>query len=260
MAQSVATPGAAAPNADLAGAAVPGAVGTDAGATDAATRGDAGTQPAGTIRSVANADAALRDVAQQRTLVEARYEQDRQDCAPVFFMTHCLDKAREQRRTAMVELRPVEVEANAFKRRARVEERDRILAEKNADAPKETVSASRETMAGTPPPALPPTTAMPAMPITSSIPVKTGASAAAKAHRPKSIASRPAPSTRAATLPKSQAPVIDPATEARNIAAFEKKQAESAKRQRKVADTKARKEQERAKKQAAAAAAKKATP
>ena len=80
--------------------------------------------PAGSIASVESAERALADAAQARALAEAAYLAGKRDCYPKFFTTSCLDDVAEQRRNALARVREVEIEAQTFKRRARVAERD----------------------------------------------------------------------------------------------------------------------------------------
>lgn len=54
-----------------------------------------------------------------------------QACRAKFFMTACTDRAKEKRRKGLVQLDPVEVEANTYKRAARAAHRDKLLADKN---------------------------------------------------------------------------------------------------------------------------------
>lgn len=103
--------------------------------------------PAGTIASVETAERALAEAAAARADIEAVFTTAKRACYPVFFTTACLDKAAEQRRTALAKLRPVEIEAEIFKRRARVIERDNDLAERERTAQDE----ERTRMAGTTP-------------------------------------------------------------------------------------------------------------
>jgi hypothetical protein len=91
--------------------------------------------PAGSIQSQEIAERALREAVRERLAIEARYKQDQQACSPKFFATSCLEAAKEHRRYALARVRAVEVDANAFKRRARVIERDQGLAERSAQAP-----------------------------------------------------------------------------------------------------------------------------
>lgn len=81
----------------------------------------------GAIHSVAEADLALVEAAENRLRVAAQFAKDERACYEKFFVTSCLDRAKEQRRNMLSTIRSVEIEANAFKRRARVEERDKKL-------------------------------------------------------------------------------------------------------------------------------------
>jgi len=88
--------------------------------------------PTDSIQSQEAASAALADVQEARDKIEARYTADQHACYPKFFTTSCLDKVTERRRLDLAEIRPIEVEANAYLRKAKVVERDRKLAEKAA--------------------------------------------------------------------------------------------------------------------------------
>ncbi|GAB3537368.1 hypothetical protein GCM10027343_00280 [Noviherbaspirillum agri] len=90
--------------------------------------------PAGSIKMVEGADAALADVGRERDAVEARFSAEEQACHPKFFATSCVEQAKERRRQALAKLRKVELEANAFKRQDRAQERDKALAERQEQA------------------------------------------------------------------------------------------------------------------------------
>ncbi|WP_342118127.1 hypothetical protein [Pseudoduganella sp. OTU4001] len=77
--------------------------------------------------SVEQADARLAQVKKDREAVEAEFAASEQVCYDKFFVNNCLDKAKEQRRLRLAELRQVEVEASYYKRRQAVEQRDREL-------------------------------------------------------------------------------------------------------------------------------------
>lgn len=85
---------------------------------------------AGGIASVEVAERALADVHKERSGIEARFAADERACYTEFFANSCVENAKERRRAALVEVRKVEVDANAFLRQARVNERDRALEEK----------------------------------------------------------------------------------------------------------------------------------
>ena len=86
--------------------------------------------PAGSIQSVEMADHALADVERERAAIEARFANEERGCYKLFFANSCREHAREQRRAALTALHPIEVEANIFKRRERVSERDKALEER----------------------------------------------------------------------------------------------------------------------------------
>ncbi|MBC7416454.1 MAG: hypothetical protein H7327_16145 [Herminiimonas sp.] len=204
-----------------------------AGANTVATVA-ANTGPA--IDSVERADDVIRDGARQRAAVAARYAKDQQACSTAFFMTRCLDAAREHRRAELARLRTPEIEANAFKRRARVIERDRALDEKRLKSEQEASPDQRALkIRDGRPPAAP----------------DAGDGKARTAKPPTDI--RPdRPVAQRASKPLS-AP-ISPAAQAANAASFDRKAAESAARQRVLAEKKAEKERDRAGKKARAAA------
>ena len=79
-------------------------------------------------RSVADADAKLAGVVTERARLEAEFAASEQVCYSKFFVNNCLDKAKEKRRSALVTLSAVEVEAEYYKRKAGVDERDREVA------------------------------------------------------------------------------------------------------------------------------------
>ncbi|WP_426338994.1 hypothetical protein ACN9MZ_21820 [Pseudoduganella sp. S-14] len=89
-----------------------------------ATTGAPGTPE---THSVEQADARLAQVKKDREAVEAEFNASEALCYDKFFVNSCIDKAKEQRRLRLAELRAVEVEANYFKRRNAVEARDREL-------------------------------------------------------------------------------------------------------------------------------------
>lgn len=89
--------------------------------------------PGGSIQSVEAADHALADVEEERAAIEAQFTTEQRACFAKFFANVCVDEAKERRRVSLAQIRPVEIEANAFKRRIRVIERDKALAEKRAE-------------------------------------------------------------------------------------------------------------------------------
>jgi colicin import membrane protein len=81
------------------------------------------------VASVAEADQQLASVARERAVIEARFSERERVCYTKFLVNKCLDEAKEQHRSGLVAQRAIEVQANRFKRKALVEERDRNLAE-----------------------------------------------------------------------------------------------------------------------------------
>ena len=83
--------------------------------------------PPGAIQTVEMADQALADVGRVRSAIEAQYITAEHACYPKFFTTACLEQVSERRRSDLESVRSVEVQANSFKRQARVTERDQAL-------------------------------------------------------------------------------------------------------------------------------------
>ena len=79
-------------------------------------------------RSVAEAEARLAETRASRARVEATYLANEQRCYEKFFVNNCLDKAKEQRRSALAVLTALEVEAERYQRKAAVDARDREVA------------------------------------------------------------------------------------------------------------------------------------
>jgi colicin import membrane protein len=88
--------------------------------------------PAGTIHSELLADQALEAAQKERASIEARYVAEQRACYQRFFVTSCIEASKERHRSTLQQVRPVEVEAEKFKRQLRVTERDQGLAEKRA--------------------------------------------------------------------------------------------------------------------------------
>lgn len=195
--------------------------------------------PAGSIRSVEEADAALAAAEKERAEAKARYMAEEQACHPKFFATSCIDNARERRRKAEASIRPVEIEANTFKRQARLESREKALAERMARDEKE--RRERASMAQVPDAATPQQDGLP--PAQESPPEE-------PARTTKANISPDRSAKHEEKLKRKQvedAANADKRTE--NIAAYEKKKQEALERQQKVAERKAEKERKRREKQ-----------
>jgi len=187
-------------------------------------------------QSVAQADATLERVTRERTQVGETFAAEEAVCNDKFFVNNCLDKAKEKRRVALAQLRAEEVEAEHFKRAASVAKRDADLADRARRDAEE--FARRE-----------------AEQAKSPKPVRTDEQLAPRtAPKPgKTLAEREA--EQAERLRRDAADTAAGAGErAANVAAFEKKQADVARRQEQVAK---RMEERRAKAEARAASDKK---
>jgi len=90
--------------------------------------------PAGSIQNVAQANTALNEVTDTRKRVENEYVVARNACLEKFFMTTCFDHAKDRRRTSLAAIRKIEVEASAFLRKDKADERDRGVAERQRKA------------------------------------------------------------------------------------------------------------------------------
>lgn len=192
------------------------------------------------IDSVERADEVIRDMTRQRAGVAAQYAKDQQECSSVFFMTRCLDAARERRRAGLAQLREPEIEANAFKRRARVVERDQALEVKRLKSDQDAASDQHG--------------------MTIRDPRQQGSKPDGAVAGAERVAKRP-PEMRPERISankqtKQTAPLtapVSPAKQASNMISFDKKAAESSERQRVIAEKKAEKERDRAAKKARAA-------
>lgn len=79
--------------------------------------------PEGSITSVAIADQALTEVRTERPTLRRQLAEDERACYDRFFTNLCLNHVEERERSALEQLRRIEVEANAFKRRDKVKPR-----------------------------------------------------------------------------------------------------------------------------------------
>jgi hypothetical protein len=88
--------------------------------------------PKGSINSMEAADRALAEAEKARAVSDAQYEAEQRECYAKFFATACLDDAKERHHGESIGIRQVELEASAFKRRARVQEREEAMKEREA--------------------------------------------------------------------------------------------------------------------------------
>ncbi|WP_061539812.1 hypothetical protein [Collimonas fungivorans] len=205
--------------------------------------------PLETLTSVETANKALTDVADAKAEVEARDLEQRRACYQKFFVNHCLDIAKEQRRQAMKTIRPVDITANAFLRKDRADERDKALEVHDAAQPAEAAQKAQDQQAKE---------------LSNAEKVKQGTAkekeVAANTRKHMGEADKRV-ADHNAKLQKAQQDEAAKASErAANVAAFERKAKESAARQKEVADNKAAKAKDLAAKKAAAAPAAPAAP
>ena len=76
------------------------------------------------IATVTEAERLLKDVEIQRDSINKRYKDEEAQCLTKFFVTSCIDDAKERRRIGLRSVRYIEVQANAFKRAYNAEQRD----------------------------------------------------------------------------------------------------------------------------------------
>ncbi len=178
-----------------------------------------GAASAQNVKSVAEANAALAKVAQDRAATNDEFAASERECYTRFFVNNCLDKAKEKRRVALADARAREVDAEHFKREDSVARRDAELAERNRkDADEAALRAAQ--------PPKPPKEEH----------------EAAKPSSGPSLAEREAQHD-AKVKRQEQEDAANAAKRAANVDAFERKQVESERRQKEVARKKAENEE-----------------
>ncbi|MES2538024.1 MAG: hypothetical protein V4632_19355 [Pseudomonadota bacterium] len=206
--------------------------------------------PPGSIKSVDAADRALSEISKEQERIEAQHAAEELACYPKFFTTSCMDEAKERRRYALAQLRPIEIQAERFKRRDVVEKRDKALAEKReeeiAEAPQREKEAKAREIANAK------READSARRVEEAKQTAEAAEAAPVSSRKETAA----PAARPQSSPRQVKPRKELSEEQRaaNVAAFEKKERVAKARQEKVAADKAKKEAEIARKKAEAKA------
>ena len=195
--------------------------------------------PSGSIRSVAEADAALAAAAKERTEIAARYAAEEQACHPKFFTTSCIDQAKERRRKAEASIRPVEIEANTFKRQARLDHREKALAER---LEKEERQRQERANKGQSP-------ERKARQLDMQLPPPESATAESVQETQSNAPSDRSAKHEAKLKQKQAEDAANAEQRAENIANYEKKKQEALERQQKVAERKAEKERKRREKQ-----------
>lgn len=81
----------------------------------------------GRFESIEMADRALAEVSTAREKIRQQFAMEERACYDRFFTNRCLNEVKDRERSALVQLRHVEVDANAYKRREKVERRDERL-------------------------------------------------------------------------------------------------------------------------------------
>ena len=170
-----------------------------------------------TSTSVEQANRKLAEVAAARAAIESTFATNEQACYTKFFVNSCLDAARERRRSALAYQAALEDEAQYYKRKAAVDERDREVA--RAIKEFEADEARAATI-----PAPPPRAEVTAPPVA---PRATLASRSAK---------RAAKEAQRAAQEQAEAP-----KRAAKVKEFEERKLEAEERQRKVAEKLAKK-------------------
>lgn len=191
--------------------------------------------PSGAIKSVEMAERALAEVDKERERIELQFVEDERACYPKFFTSACLDAAKEKHRLGLAQIQPIEVEANAFKRRAKVADRDKILADKRAEEESQAAQRAKEQKEKE---------------------IATVKKEADIAQRAKKSAEQNSTARAAETIDRAaqhqaklQRAQADEAAgaekRAANVAAYEKKGRDAQARQREIAEKKAQKEREK---------------
>ena len=85
------------------------------------------------ISSVEEAEQLLTEADKERAAIIERYRDEEATCRTKFFVTACMDNAKERQRLALKNIRSIEVQANAFKRAYKVEQRDKALEKRKPD-------------------------------------------------------------------------------------------------------------------------------
>jgi hypothetical protein len=101
------------------------------------------TAQAQNVTSVAQADAALEQVAKDRAAVHEEFAASERECSTKFFVNNCLDKAKEKRRAALAAIRAHRSRGEHFKRADSVAKRDADLADARARMRKKALRAAQ---------------------------------------------------------------------------------------------------------------------
>lgn len=198
--------------------------------------------PKDRFSSVEQADQALNEVRQERAAVEAEFADAQYACYSKFFSSPCVEHAKEQQRNALKTIRAVEVDAEAYKRRQTVIERDRALrqqAERDAAEAPERAAREKENQERAAQRAADRAARVAAQPPGAGNPPATA--------RPERAAPAPgrdrAAEHEAKVREQQRESEAGAAQRAQNIADYQRKQEEAKERQRRVAEKVAEREQ-----------------
>jgi colicin import membrane protein len=97
--------------------------------------------PKGSVSSLETAEQALVEVEKERAETHARYAKEERACHSRFFVSRCIEQAKERRRRALLPLEALELEARRFQRQQRAEERDKAMMERRARAEEKAAQA-----------------------------------------------------------------------------------------------------------------------
>jgi colicin import membrane protein len=96
------------------------------------------------IQSNDAADEALQAAGKQRTMLADRYIDDQRECYKKFFVSSCLEDAKERNRVSVKEVREVEAAANLYKRQAKADDRDHSLNEQRIKDEQDAVRRAKD--------------------------------------------------------------------------------------------------------------------
>jgi colicin import membrane protein len=100
--------------------------------------------PVESVESIATADAVLLQASKERVLLGDRYIDDQRACFKKFFVSSCLEDAKERNRISIKQVREVEVVANEFKRQSKADDRDKSLSEQRIKDEQDAIRRARD--------------------------------------------------------------------------------------------------------------------
>ena len=100
--------------------------------------------PPQSIVSVELADEALKAVKKGRQQANEIFKREEAACYKTFFANRCVDQAKARRRNALLAIRPIQVEAERYKRHRKVVKRDSALEKRQAEKMSEAELAEKQ--------------------------------------------------------------------------------------------------------------------